>query len=399
VVSNTGTWMQRVAQDWLVLELTHGSGTALGIATGLQFLPQLLLSLWGGVIADRFPKRAILFLTQAVMGVLALILGVLALTGVVQVWHVYALAFALGLVAVVDNPTRQIFVAEMVGRERVANAVALNSAIFNLARIAGPAVAGLVISVTGTAAAFIVNAASYGAVLIGLKLMRPGELRTLPRAPRARGQLREALGYVKARPQLWLTLTLVFFVATFGMNFQVTTALMSRGVFHTGAGAFGLASAAYAAGALGGALLAARRARPGMRLLVSTAFMFGVAEVLTGLMPTYWAFLASLVPTGLAVLMFTTTANSATQLATTPAVRGRVMGLYMLVFLGGAPLGSPLVGWAAEQFGARASLFAGGMISAAAAVAVGFALARSRGIPARAYLHDTLHVPGWSQAS
>ncbi len=384
--------MQRVAQDWLVLELTHGSGTALGIATGLQFLPQLLFSLWGGVIADRFAKRAILFITQAVMGALALILGVLALTGVVQVWHVYLLAFALGLVAVVDNPTRQIFVAELVGRERVANAVALNSAIFNLARIGGPAVAGLVISVAGTPVAFLVNAASYGAVLTGLKLMRPDELRTLPRAPKARGQLREALGYVRARPDLWLTLALVFFVATFGMNFQVTTALMSRGVFHTGAGAFGLASAAYAVGALIGALAAARRARPSMRLLVGTAFVFGLAEVVTGLMPGYWSFLASLVPTGLAVLMFTTTANSATQLGTTAAVRGRVMGLYMLVFLGGAPLGSPLVGWAAEQFGARISLIAGGVISAVAAAAVAFALARVRGQPARAYFRPAFET-------
>jgi MFS family permease len=386
VVSNTGTWMQRVAQDWLVLDLTHGSGTALGIATGLQFLPQLLFSLWGGMIADRFPKRTILFFTQAVMGMLALVLGVLALTGVVQVWHVYLLAFALGLAAVVDSPTRQIFAAEMVGRERVANAVALNSAIFNLARIAGPAIAGLVISLSGTPAAFLINAASYAAVLVGLKLMRPSELHPLPRAPRAHGQLREALGYVQARPDLWLTLVLVFFVATFGMNFQVTTALMSRGVFHTGAGAFGLASAAYAAGALAGALAAARRARPSMRLLVGTAFVFGLLELMTGLMPAYWSFLASLVPTGLAVIMFTTTANSATQLATTPAVRGRVMGLYMLVFLGGAPLGSPLIGWAAEQFGARTSLIAGGVVSAVAAAAVAFALAHMRGVPARSYL-------------
>jgi MFS family permease len=381
--------MQRVAQDWLVLELTHGSGAALGIATGLQFLPQLLFSLWGGMLADRFAKRAILLTTQAIMGVLALILGVLALTGVVQVWQVYLLAFALGMVAVVDNPTRQIFVSEMVGPEGVANAVALNSATFNLARIAGPAVAGLVISVAGTPTAFLVNAASYLAVLIGLKLMRPGELRPLPRAPRARGQLREALGYVKARPDLWLTLVLVFFVATFGMNFQVTTALMSRGVFHTGAGAFGLASTAYAAGALIGALVAARRARPGMRLLVGTALSFGVAEMLTGLMPSYWTFLASLVPTGLLILMFTTTANSATQLSTTPSVRGRVMGLYMLVFLGGAPLGSPLVGWAAEQFGARMSLVAGGLISLVAATGVAFALARARGKHPGSYLRLT----------
>jgi len=388
--------MQRVAQDWLVLELTHGSGTALGIATGLQFLPQLLFSLWGGVIADRYPKRNILMVTQAIMGVLAAILGVLALTGVVAVWQVYLLAFALGLVAVVDNPARQTFVAEMVGREGMANAIALNSATFNLARIAGPAVAGLVIGAVGVPAAFLVNAASYGAVLAGLKLMRVGELRPVTPVPRARGQLREALGYVRARPELWLTLVLVFFVATFGMNFQVTTALMSRGVFHTGASEFGLASSVFALGALGGALIAARRARPSMRLLLTTAFAFGVLEVLSGLMPVFWSFLAMLVPTGLAVLIFSTTANSTTQLGTTAAVRGRVMGLYMLVFLGGAPLGSPLVGWAAEQFGARMSLVAGGVISAAAAVGVALLLARAQGVPASTYLRRT--VPARSAA-
>jgi MFS family permease len=376
--------MQRVAQDWLVLELTHGSGTALGIATGLQFLPQLLFSLWGGVIADRYRKRTILLTTQAIMGGLALILGVLALTGVVRVWQVYLLAFALGMVAVVDNPTRQTFVAEMVGREGMANAIALNSATFNLARIVGPAVAGLVIGAVGTPAAFLVNAASYGAVLIGLKLMRVSELHPQAPVPKARGQLAEALRYVKARPELWLTLVLVFFVATFGMNFQVTTALMSKGVFHTGASEFGLASAMFALGALGGALVAARRARPSMGLLLTTAFSFGLLEVASGVMPAFWSFLVMLVPTGLALLMFSTTANSATQLGTTPAVRGRVMGLYMLVFLGGTPLGSPLVGWAAEQFGARASLIAGGAVSALAAVGVALLLARARGTRLRA---------------
>jgi MFS family permease len=383
VVSNTGTWMQRVAQDWLVLELTHGSGTALGIATGLQFLPQLLFSLWGGVIADRYSKRNILLVTQAIMGMLALILGVLALTGVVTVWQVYLLAFALGLVAVVDNPTRQTFVAEMVGSEGMANAIALNSATFNLARIAGPAVAGLVIGAIGTPAAFLVNAASYGAVLVGLKLMRVSELRPVARAPKAKGQLREALNYVRARPELWLTLLLV---ATFGMNFQVTTALMSKGVFHTGASEFGLASTVFALGALGGALAAARRARPSMRLLMITAFAFGLLEVAAGLMPVFWLFLVMLVPTGVALLMFSTAANSTTQLGTTAAVRGRVMGLYLLVFLGGTPIGSPLVGWAAEQFGARASLIVGGVISAAAAIGVALLLARARGARIRSYL-------------
>jgi MFS family permease len=386
VISNTGSWMQRVAQDWLVLDLTHNSGSALGITTGLQFLPLLLFSLWGGMIADRYPKRRILMATQATAGALAVILGLLALTGTVTIWHVYALAFALGLVTVVDNPTRQAFAAEMVGRRGMANAIALNSAVFNLARIAGPAVAGLVISVAGTPVAFLVNAASFGAVLVSLKLMRPSELHAVERLPRARGQLREAMIYVKERPRLWMPMVLIFFVATFGMNFQVTNALMSRGVFHTGAGAFGLASAVFAAGALGGALLAARRGRPTMALLLTTSFAFSVLEVITGLMPDFWSFLILLVPTGLALLTFTTAANSATQLGTTAEMRGRVMGLYMLVFLGGAPLGSPLAGWVAEVFGPRMSMITGGLISVVATAVIGVMLTRSEGVRAREYL-------------
>jgi MFS family permease len=378
--------MQRVAQDWLVLELTHGSGTALGITTGLQFLPQLMFSLWGGMIADRYSKRRILMATQTIMGGLALILGVLAVTGAVRIWQVYALAFALGLVSVVDNPTRQTFAVEMVGRAELPNAIALNSAVFNLARIAGPAVAGLVISAVGTPTAFFVNAASFAAVLISLKLMRQSELRPAQPVPRARGQLREGLRYVRRRPSLWMTMLLIFFVATFGMNFAVTNALMSREVFHTGAGAFGLASAVFALGALGGALLAARRGRPNMPLLLMTSFAFGALEMLTGIMPTFWSFLLVLAPTGLALLTFTTAANSATQLGTSADMRGRVMGIYMLVFLGGAPLGAPLSGWVAEQFGPRVSTLSGGLISVVATVIVAAMLARSRGVRARAYL-------------
>ena len=391
MISNTGTWMQRVAQDWLVLELTHGSGTALGITSGLQFLPLLLFSLWGGMIADRYPKRRILMVTQATMGALALILGVLAVTHSVAIWQVYALAFGLGLATVVDNPTRQAFATEMVGRGGLANAIALNSAVFNLARIAGPAVAGVVISLLGTPAAFLVNAASYGAVLISLQLMRPSELHVVARVPRAKGQLREALRYVKDRPALWMTLVLVFFVATFGMNFQVTNALMSREVFGTGAASFGIASTMFAVGALGGALLAARRSRPTTALLFVTAFTFSVLEVITGLMPYFWSFLVLLVPTGLALLTFTTAANSAVQLGTTADMRGRVMGLYMLVFLGGAPLGSPLVGWVAEVFGPRMSLIAGGLISGVATIVIGILLARGRSVRVREYLR-----PGWA---
>jgi len=325
-------------------------------------------------------------ITQTAMGGLALTLGILALTGSVQIWQVYLLAFALGMVTVVDNPTRQAFAVEMVGRNGMANAIALNSAVFNLARIAGPAVAGLVISAVGTPAAFLVNAASYGAVLVGLKLMRPGELHPSRQVQRAKGQLREAIAYVRARPDLSLTLVLIFFVATFGMNFQVTTALMSRTVYHTGAGAFGVASAVFALGALGGALLAARRSRPTLRLLLVTSMAFSLLEIMTGIMPGYFTFLVALVPTGLALLTFSTAANSRTQLNTAPDMRGRVMGLYMLVFLGGTPLGSPLAGWVAETFGARMSVIVGGVISAAATLVIVCLLARKRGVQVRSYL-------------
>jgi MFS family permease len=385
VISNTGSWMQRIAQDWLVLDLTHNSGAALGITTGLQFAP-MLFSMWGGAVADRYSKRRILMVTQALMGALALLLGMLAVTGAVRIWHVYVLAFALGMITAVDNPTRQAFAVEMVGKDGMANAIALNSAVFNLARIAGPAVAGVVIAVAGTPAAFIVNAASYVAVLIGLRMMRPDELYRVARAPRAKGQLREALTYVRATPQLWMTLILIFFVSTFGMNFQVTTALMSRGVFHTGAGAFGVASTAFAAGALGGALIAARRARPTLRLLVGTSLAFSVLEIFTGIMPDFITFLIMLVPTGLTLLTLTTAANSTMQLGTGAAMRGRVMGLYMLVFLGGTPLGSPLAGWIAEAFGPRMSIISGGVISVIATVAVGLTLVRRSGTPVREYL-------------
>ncbi|WP_329263036.1 MFS transporter [Actinoallomurus sp. NBC_01490] len=370
VVSNTGTWMQRVAQDWLVLNLTHGSGTALGITTGLQFLPLLLFGLYGGVIADRFPKRRILMITQLAMGMLALVLGVLALTGSAQVWHVYALAFGLGVLTVVDNPTRQTFAVEMVGPNDLSNAIALNSAIFNTARILGPAIAGGLIAAIGTGPVFIVNAASYLAVLLGLYLMRDEELYIRPRVPRAKGQLREGLRYVRDRRDLVMLLIVLFFVAAFGMNFQMTTALMSREVFHSGAGSFGLASTMLAVGAVSGSLLSARRKRPRMRLMLIAAAAFGVLEIVSGAMPTYVLFLVALIPTGVALLTFNTTANAVMQLSVPSWMRGRVMGLYMLVFAGSSPIGAPLLGWLAEVFGPRSGLIIGGVVSLAAVTVV-----------------------------
>lgn len=384
-ISQTGSFMQQVAQDWLVLQLTHNSASALGITTALQFGP-LLLSMWGGLFADRYSKRAIVMVTQSVMGGLALILGVLALTHTATIWQVYALAFALGLVTAVDWPTKQAFLAEMVGRRGMPNAMALNSAVWNLAMIAGPAITGIVIAAFGTPAAFLINAASYGAVLICLKLMRPGELHPADRVARANGQVRQAVSYVRARPGLWMPLVLVFFVSMFGMNFQMGDALMCRQVFHTGAGSFGFAAAVYAAGAFGGAMLAARRRRPTMALLASAAVTLSGLKVLDGMMPDLRSFLLMLVPTGFALLTFTTAASAIIQLGTSEEMRGRVTGLYMLIFVGAGPLGSPLAGWLAEAFGARMSMISGGVVSAVAAAVFAAVLARGQGARVRQYL-------------
>ncbi|MDP9433465.1 MAG: MFS transporter [Actinomycetota bacterium] len=380
LVSVTGTWMQRVAQDWLVLELTNDSGVALGIATGLQFLPMLLFGLYGGVLADRYDKRTLIMGTQAAMGVLALALGALVVSGEVELWHVYTLALLLGLAAAVEVPARQSFVVEMVGPADLPNAVSLNSATFNSGRVLGPAVAGVLISQLGTGPVFLLNAASYLAVLLALSAMRVADLARSELVPRRRGQLREGLAYVRADPELLLPLVLVAVVGTFGLNFQVTMALIAKQTFERGAGAYGLLGTALAAGSLIGALLAASRSsRPRSRTLIGAALAFGVLEITVGLMPTYEAFLVMLIPTGIAILTFTTTANATVQLGARPDMRGRAMSLYVLVFLGGTPLGAPVIGWIASEFGPRWGLILGGVISIVAAAAVAGAMARVRG--------------------
>jgi MFS family permease len=368
LVSNTGTWMQRVAQDWLVLTLTGGSGTALGITTALQFLPLLLFSLWGGVIADRLPKRPILVVTQAASGLLALVLGVLVVTGVAQIWQVYVLAFLLGVTAALDTPVRQSFVPEMVERRHLPNAIALGSATFNLGRVFGPALAGLLIAAVGTGWVFLINAASYLAVITSLLLMRPEDLRPTVPVPRAPGQLREGLRYVVHRHDLLLVILVTSAVGTFGLNFQITTALMATGVFHVGAMAFGLLTTAFALGSLAGALLSARRAgrsgaRPTLRFVVGLAAGFAALETVAGLAPSYASFFVLLIPTGLLALSFATSANPFIQLGTEPQMRGRVISLYTLMFFGGTPVGAPFIGWLAETAGARWSLIGGGLLT------------------------------------
>lgn len=395
VVSLTGTWMQRLAQDWLVLKLSHGSGTAVGITTGLQFLPTLLFGLYGGVLADRYPKRTLLLLAQTGMGLTALVLGLLDVTGLVTLWQVYALAFALGLASVLDAPVRQAFVSELVGPELVPNAVSLNSAIFNSARIVGPTIAGVVIGLWGTGPAFLANAVSFLAVIGGLLLLRTAELHPARREPREPGQLRAGLRYVRARPDLLVPILLIGIVGTFGLNFQITMALVATEVFGRGAEAYGLLSAGLAVGSLLGALLAAARRTVRLRLVLGAALAFGVLEVLTGLMPTYWTFFALLVPTGAAALTMTTAANASLQARTSPEMRGRVMALYILVFLGGTPFGAPVIGWLATELGPRSSLLIGGSISAIGAIGATIVLARVRRLQLTPHLmsrHPHVHV-------
>ncbi|CAN5122546.1 MFS transporter [soil metagenome] len=393
LVSNTGTWMQRVAQDWLVLELTDNSGIALGIVTALQFGPILLFGMYGGMLADRYDKRTLLFATQAAMGLLALVLGLLDIGNVVQLWHVYALATALGVATALDTPIRQAFVSELVGPDNLVNAVGLNSTTFNAARLVGPAAAGLIIAATSTGPVFLINAASFAFTLVALARIRPAELTRSARLARGKGQLRDALRYVRGRPDLLLPMLLVFIVGTFGLNFQITTALMAKGVFGLGAAAYGLLGSCIAVGSLTGALLSTRRnGRPRLRMLVAAAMAFGALEITAGLMPTYTSFAILLVPTGAAALIFIIAANSTVQLGTDASMRGRVMALYLLFFMGGTPIGAPLVGWLAENFGARSSIVVGGVVCLLSGAVFGLVLARQTGLRLRAHVSPHPHL-------
>ncbi|GLW11890.1 MFS transporter [Microtetraspora sp. NBRC 13810] len=364
VVSNTGTWMQRTAQDFLVLQLTGGSAFALGITTALQFLPQFLFGMYGGVLADRYPKRRLLVAAQSLMGLFALVMGLLALTGEARVWHVYALAFLLGTVSCIEVPTRQSFVVEMVGRGDLANAIALNSSSFNLARVVGPALAGMLIyALGGTGPIFVVNALSFGAVIASLVFMRRSELRTPEPVPRAKGQLREGLRYVLGERALLMPILLIAFQSMFTQGFTISIPVMATEVFGAGASAFGIASSAFAVGALGGALLAARRAQPTRRLLIGGAVALGVAQIVTAFAPGYLVYLVLLVPAGIALITVNNAANAIVQLTTTPEMRGRVMSIYILMLTCGAPLGAPLIGWVSELGGPRVGVMIAGVMS------------------------------------
>jgi MFS family permease len=393
IVSNVGTWMQRVAQDWLVLQLSGGSAVAVGITTGLQFLPLLLFGLIGGVVADRFDKRRLLMLTNAFMGLMALTLSVLVLSDAAEVWHVYALAFGLGMGTALDNPARQTFVVEMVDRHNLPNAVALNSASFHAGRLIGPGVAGVLIEVLGgTGWVFAINAISYSAPLIALRTMRVADLIPSELSTRGSGGIREGLRYVWARPELVAILTVVFFAGAFGLNFQIFNAIMATQAFDKGAGEFGLLGSVLAVGSLIGALSVARRPVVRVRLVIISAALFGLTVILAGLMPTYLWYAVALPPTGVAALSMMTATNATLQMSADPAMRGRVMAVYLVVFAGGTPIGSPLIGWMAAEWGPRWPMLFGGVVTTAAALLAGLVLLRRQDVTVRAYLRPRPHL-------
>ncbi|HTA21765.1 MAG TPA: MFS transporter [Polyangia bacterium] len=377
LVSNIGTWMQRTAQDWIVLtQLTHHNATAVGVVMALQFGPQVLLLPLTGFAADAFDRRKLLFATQASMGALALGLGLLTVTGVVALWHVYVFALLLGCVSAFDAPARQTFVSDLVDEGDLSNAVALNSTSFNAARMIGPAIAGLLISGVGSGWVFLINAASFVAVLGALGALRIHELHVVDRAARSRAGLAEGLRYVWSRPDLRSIMVMLFLVGTFGLNFPIFISTMSVSVFHKGAGQFGLLTSTMAIGSVTGALLSARRAKPRVAFLILGAALFGLGLGVAALMPSYGLFGLALVAIGASAQTFTTTANGAVQLATEPAMRGRVMAIFLAIALGGTPIGAPIVGWVADAFGPRWALAVGAAAGLCAAAVGLHALAK-----------------------
>ena len=370
VVSVSGSWMQRVAQAWLVYHLS-GSGLALGVVTGLQFLPVLVAGAWGGVLADRFDKRRLLLFTQTAMGLLALALGLLTISGLVQLWMVYLLALALGVVTASDNPARQAFVMELVGRSHVMNAVSLNSAVFTLARIVGPAVAGLLINAVGTGWCFLVNALSFGGVLVALAAMRRQELLPWEPSDRSRGGVLEGLRYAWSSLDLRVPLLLMAVVGTLALNFSVILPLMASQTFHGDAGTYGLLFSTLGVGSLLGALITAGRREPSRRLLLLSLLAFGLFMLAAALAPSLWLELLMLVPLGVAAVIFQATSNSTLQVNTDPALRGRVMALYSVVFMGTTPIGAPIVGLVSQAAGPRVGLALGGAAVLLAVAAFG----------------------------
>ena len=358
LISNSGTWMDRVAQAWLVLHLT-GSAFDLGLVTGLQFLPMLLFGPWGGLVADRVNKRRLLYFTQAGGGLIALALGILVETHAIRLWQVFLLAFLLGVTNLFDNPARQTFVFEMVGKEDLPNAVSLNSVVMNASRVIGPAVGGVVITVVGLGLCFLANAASFLAVLVALALMRSSELHKIDPVVRAKGQLRDGFRYVWGTPALRNTLIAMAVIGIFAYNFQVTLALLATVTFHGGAGSYAVLTSCMGVGAIAGGLTVAHRGRPTPRLLQGVALIFGALLAVVAVAPSLILAAVVIVFMGAASIAFIATANAELQLEAAPAMRGRVMALYSMAFLGSTPIGGPLIGAISEWTNPRVSIAIG----------------------------------------
>ncbi|RRC95886.1 MFS transporter [Schaalia canis] len=367
-----GMWMQILAQDWLVLtELTDHDATQVGIVTALQFLPQLILSPWAGLLADRVDRRRLLYVTQLASAASALVLGLLVISGIVQLWHVYLLALVVGTVSSLDGPARMTFVSEVVPKTHLANAVGLNATAFHSARLVGPAVAGFVIDWAGTGWVFIINAALYIVPPATLALMKASEFQPRTVTPKAKGQIREGIAYVRSRPEIIMVFLAVAVVAGLGLNLQMTSAFMATEVYNKQASEYGILGSFIAIGGVLGSLIAARRRAPRLRTVVLAAAGFGIAETALALAPTFEAFMLLAIPTGFMSLTMMTSANALVQLTADEHIRGRVMSLYGMIFLGTSPICSPFVGWVAEALGARWSILVGSLSSIAVAIVVG----------------------------
>jgi len=375
VLAMSGTWMQRIAQDWLVLTLSH-SVTAVGITVAMQFTPMLVFGLYGGLIVDRYSKRMLLMLTQGTIGLLSALLAILALTGAIQVWHIWAIAFVVGLVVVIDNPTRQVFANELVGPRNIRNAISVNSSVFQLGGLIGPAVAGFLLDAVGAGWAFAINAVACGVTVLTLAALKKSKLIKITPVPRAKGQLKQGLAYVRQKPAIFWSIVMVAILSLFALTTPVILTAYANDVFKVGASGYGLFNTLIAAGAFTGAILSTRRKSVRLRSVMLMAALWGLLQALGAVMPNEFAFGATLVALGVGNLLFITAANSLVQMSSNIGIRGRVMSLYVLVLLGGQAIGGPFMGWVVSTFGPNVGLAISGLVPALAALIIGIHLAR-----------------------